>query len=89
MRGIAQGAPATKAQWKGRVAILSDFEFRDRNNFGYQKLFSHKRGVNVAYADGSVRFILGQWDSFYYSFGGDTFPGSGDGTWGLLDSQGK
>jgi prepilin-type N-terminal cleavage/methylation domain-containing protein/prepilin-type processing-associated H-X9-DG protein len=89
MRGIAQGAPGTVSRWKGGVAVLSDFEYRDKSKLGYKPLYCHKRGVNCGYVDGHVAFLVGEWDSFYKTLGGDSLKGRGDGTWSLLDKAGR
>jgi prepilin-type N-terminal cleavage/methylation domain-containing protein/prepilin-type processing-associated H-X9-DG protein len=89
MRGVQQGAPGTTSRWKGGIAVISDFEYRDRSKLGYKPLLCHKRGVNCGYVDGHVVFLPGEWDSFYKTLGADSIKGRGDGTWSLLDKAGR
>jgi prepilin-type N-terminal cleavage/methylation domain-containing protein/prepilin-type processing-associated H-X9-DG protein len=89
MRGMRQGGPARVSDLKKTRALVSDFEYRDTAGFGIRKIYAHRKGVNVGYTDGHVQFVSGDFDSFYYSFGGESFPGRFDGTWDKLDSHAR
>ena len=88
MRGVRQGAPGRPIEMKADRTVISDFEFRD--TFIIKKnlppLLAHKNGLNAGYADGHVQFVRGEFDSFYFLFGGDSAPGKLDGTWSRLDT---
>ena len=85
-RGSAQGGPMRAVDMKSMKALISDFEFRDTGGrFNLPQVICHKSGLNTGYTDGHVEFVKGAFDSFYFSFGADSFPNKGDGTWGKLD----
>lgn len=87
MRGVRQGGPKRALEMKADLALISDFEFRDtfiiRRNLA--PLLAHKDGLNVGYGDGHVAWVAGEFDSFYFVFGGDSSTGARDGTWSKLD----
>jgi prepilin-type N-terminal cleavage/methylation domain-containing protein len=85
-RGLRQGGPARPGDLTSTMALLSDFEFRDTGDrLHLPPVVCHKKGLNVGYGDASATFVAGAFDSFYFSFGADSFPNRGDGTWGQLD----
>jgi prepilin-type N-terminal cleavage/methylation domain-containing protein/prepilin-type processing-associated H-X9-DG protein len=90
MRGLNEGG-AARPTLKADQALLSDFEFRDYPNVRtIPWVLAHRKGMNVAYADGHVAWANGEFDSFKYSFGGDQLLMTGEkslGTWSLLDRQ--
>jgi prepilin-type N-terminal cleavage/methylation domain-containing protein len=87
-RGAGQGGPFARSDMNRVKAMMSDFEFYnegDRIDGIRQKITAHRSGLNVGYTDTHVQFVPGTFDSFYHTFGDDSFPNRGDGTWSKLD----